>query len=87
MWLREAHWEEHVIGAAHNNLKKNKDNKKKHKRVHHKAGKKHQKKRSIQKKAGLPAIPEWDLGIRADNMHLGIAQKKANTSTYAIIYI
>ena len=58
-WLREAHWEE-AHWAAHNNLKKNKDNKKKHKRVHHKAGKKHQKKRSIQKKAGLPAIPEWD---------------------------
>ena len=58
MWLRAAHWEDHPIGASHKNLKKNEDNKKKHKRVHHKAGKKHQKKRSIQKKAGLPAIPE-----------------------------
>ena len=55
MWLRATQWEDHLIGKTH---KKNKDNKKKHKSGHHKAGKKHQKKRSIQKKAGLPAIPE-----------------------------
>ena len=63
-WLRATEWEDHLIGKSH---KKNKDNKRKDKLGHHKVGKKckknenqkkmQHKKRSVQKKAGLPVPP------------------------------